>query len=108
MNEQELLQELLRRYPDQRVSEDPVGAGMLNGLGTQQPEPMTGTGLQAMSGSTFTEDSGDTAQVIGPEEIAKAGETLQKYKAGKASLTSGSWRTSCGSAWDTGRTAKTR
>ena len=86
MNEQELLQELLRRYPDQRVSEDPVGAGMLNGLGTQQPEPMTGTGLQAMSGSTFTEDSGDTAQVIGPEEIAKAGETLQKYKAGKASL----------------------
>ena len=86
MNEQELLQELLRRYPDQRVSEDPVGAGMLNGLGTQQPEPMTGTGLQAMSGSTFTEDSGDTAQVIGPEEIAKAGEVLQRYKAGKAAL----------------------
>ena len=94
MNEQELLQELLQRYPDSRKTlypEDrggiatPAGAGMLNGLGTQQPEPMTGTSLQATSGSA-PEDSGDTAQVIGPEEIAKAGETLQKYKAGKASL----------------------
>ena len=75
-----------RAIPGPEGERRPGGAGMLNGLGTQQPEPMTGTGLQAMSGSTFTEDSGDTAQVIGPEEIAKAGETLQKYKAGKASL----------------------
>lgn len=29
MNEQELLQELLRRYPDQRVNEDPAGAGKI-------------------------------------------------------------------------------
>ena len=85
MDGKELLQELLRRYPDQRVSEDPAGAGMLSSLGAQQPEPMTGTSLQATSGSA-PEDSGDTAQAIGPEEIAKAGETLQKYKAGKASL----------------------
>jgi len=42
----ELLQELLRRYPDQRVSEDPAGAGMLSSLGAQQPEPMTGAGPQ--------------------------------------------------------------
>ena len=85
MDGKELLQELLRRYPDQRVSADPAGAGMLSSLGAQQPEPMTGTSLQATSGSA-PEDSGDTAQAIGPEEIAKAGETLQKYKAGKASL----------------------
>ena len=94
MDRKKLLQELLQRYPDPRKTlypEDrggiatPAGAGMLNGLGTQQPEPMTGTSLQATSGSA-PEDSGDTAQVIGPEEIAKAGETLQKYKAGKASL----------------------
>ena len=32
MDGKELLQELLRRYPDQRVSADPAGAGMLNGL----------------------------------------------------------------------------
>ena len=94
MDRKKLLQELLQRYPDPRKTlypEDrggiatPAGAGMLNGLGTQQPEPMTGTSLQATSGSA-PEDSGDTAQAIGPEEIAKAGETLQKYKAGKASL----------------------
>ena len=85
MDGKELLQELLRRYPDQRVSEDPAGAGMLSSLGAQQPEPMTGTSLQATSGSA-PEDSGDTAQVIGPEEIAKAGEVLQRYKAGKAAL----------------------
>ena len=84
MDGKELLQELLRRYPDQRVSADPAGAGMLNGLGTQQPEPMTGAGLQT-AGSSLTEEAAG-AQVIGPEEIAKAGETLQKYKAGKASL----------------------
>ena len=76
MDGKELLQELLRRYPDQRVSADPAGAGMLNGLGTQQPEPMTGAGLQT-AGSTPTEDAAG-AQVIGPEEIANAGETLQK------------------------------
>ena len=94
MDGKELLQELLQRYPDPRKTlypEDrggiatPAGAGMLNGLGTQQPEPMTGTSLQATSGSA-PEDSGDTAQVIGPEEIAKAGEILQRYKAGKAAL----------------------
>ena len=93
MNEQELLQELLLRYPDPRKTiypEDrggiaPAGAGMLSSLGAQQLEPMIGTGLQAMSGSA-PEDTGDTAQVIGPEEIAKAGEILQRYKAGKAAL----------------------
>ena len=84
MDGKELLQELLRRYPDQRVSEDPAGAGMLSSLGAQQPEPMTGAGLQTAGGSLTEEAAG--AQVIGPEEIAKAGETLQKYKAGKASL----------------------
>ena len=61
MDGKELLQELLRRYPDQRVSEDPAGAGMLSSLGAQQPEPMTETSLQATSGSA-PEDSGDTAQ----------------------------------------------
>ena len=94
MDRKKLLQELLQRYPDPRKTlypEDrggiatPAGAGMLNGLGTQQPEPMTGTSLQATS-SSAPEDSGDTAQVIGPEEIAKAGEILQRYKAGKAAL----------------------
>ena len=93
MNEQELLQELLLRYPDPRKTiypEDrggiaPAGAGMLSSLGAQQLEPMTGTGLQAMSGSA-PEDTGDVAQVIGPEEIAKAREILQRYKAGKAAL----------------------
>ena len=94
MDRKKLLQELLQRYPDPRKTlypEDrggiatPAGAGMLNGLGTQQPEPMTGTSLQATS-SSAPEDSGDTAQVIGPEEIAKAGEVLQRYKAGKAAL----------------------
>ena len=93
MNEQELLQELLQRYPDSRKTlypEDrggiatPAGAGMLNGLGARPPEPVTGTGLQTAGGKP-TEDAAG-AQVIGPEEIAKAGETLQKYKAGKASL----------------------
>ena len=84
MNEQELLQELLRRYPDQRVSADPAGAGMLSSLEARPPEPVTGTGLQT-AGSSLTEEA-TGAQVIGPEEIAKAGETLQKYKAGKASL----------------------
>ena len=93
MNEQELLQELLQRYPDPRKTlypEDwggiatPAGAGMLNGLGARPPEPVTGTGLQTAGGKP-TEDAAG-AQVIGPEEIAKAGETLQKYKAGKASL----------------------
>ena len=47
MNEQELLQELLQRYPDPRKTlypEDrggiatPAGAGMLNGLGARPPE----------------------------------------------------------------------
>ena len=93
MNEQELLQELLQRYPDPRKTlypEDrggiatPAGAGMLNGLGARPPEPVIGTGLQTAGGKP-TEDAAG-AQVIGPEEIAKAGETLQKYKAGKASL----------------------
>ena len=93
MDRKKLLQELLQRYPDPRKTlypEDrggiatPAGAGMLNGLGTQQPEPVTGTGLQTAGGKP-TEDAAG-AQVIGPEEIAKAGETLQKYKAGKASL----------------------
>ena len=84
MDGKELLQELLRRYPDQRVSEDPAGAGMLSSLEARPPEPVTGTGLQT-AGSSLTEEA-TGAQVIGPEEIAKAGETLQKYKAGKASL----------------------
>ena len=60
MNEQELLQELLQRYPDPRKTlypEDwggiatPAGAGMLNGLGARPPEPVTGTGLQTAGGS---------------------------------------------------------
>ena len=93
MDGKELLQELLQRYPDPRKTlypEDrggiatPAGAGMLNGLGTQQPEPVTGTGPQAMGGARTEEADG--AQVIGPEEIAKAGEILQRYKAGKAAL----------------------
>ena len=84
MDGKELLQELLRRYPDQRVSADPAGAGMLSSLEARPPEPVTGTGLQTAGNSLTEEATG--AQVIGPEEIAKAGETLQKYKAGKASL----------------------
>ena len=93
MDRKKLLQELLQRYPDPRKTlypEDrggiatPAGAGMLNGLGARPPEPVTGTGLQTAGGKP-TEDAAG-AQVIGPEEIAKAGETLQKYKAGKASL----------------------
>ena len=66
------------------MSEDPAGAGMLSSLEARPPEPVTGTGLQT-AGSSLTEEA-TGAQVIGPEEIAKAGETLQKYKAGKASL----------------------
>ena len=65
MNEQELLQELLQRYPDPRKTlypEDrggiatPAGAGMLNGLGARPPEPVTGTGLQTAGGKP-TEDA---------------------------------------------------
>ena len=84
MDGKELLQELLQRYPDKRVNADPAGAGLMSTLGVQQPEPVTGTGPQAMGGARIEEADG--AQVIGPEEIAKAGEILQRYKAGKAAL----------------------
>ena len=82
----ELLQELLRRYPDQRVSEDPAGAGMLSSLGAQQPEPDDRNEPAGDERQRPGRTAGTRAQAIGPEEIAKAGETLQKYKAGKASL----------------------
>ena len=106
MDGKELLQELLRRYPDQRVSEDPAGAGMLSSLGAQQPEPMTGAGLQTAGGSLTEEAAG--AQVIGRRRSQRRGRPCRNTRRARRRWTSASWRTSCGSAWGTGRTAKTR
>ena len=49
----------------------------------------------------------DEKPPIGAEEVAEATAILQKYKAGKAALDNALWTTSCGSGWDTGRTART-
>ena len=85
MNEQELLQELLRRYPDGGVSTDPTGAGMLSSLGARPPEPATGAGLQTAD-SSLGEGAFDEAEAIGEDEVRQANDLLQKYKAGKAAL----------------------
>ena len=77
MNEQELLQGLLKRYPDQRDGafgemQNAAAAPHQSALPTASPE-----------GEAFDLP---TAQVIGEEEVKKANDILQKYKTGKAAL----------------------
>ena len=77
MNEQELLQERLQRYPDQRDGafgemQNAAAAPHQSALPTASPE-----------GEAFDLP---TAQAIGEEEVKKANDILQKYKTGKAAL----------------------
>ena len=77
MNEQELLQERLQRYPDQRDGafgemQNAAAAPHQSALPTASPE-----------GEAFELP---TAQAIGEEEVKKANDILQKYKTGKAAL----------------------
>ena len=77
MNEQELLQGLLKRYPDQRDGafgemQNAAAAPHQSALPTASPE-----------GEAFELP---TAQAIGEEEVKKANDILQKYKTGKAAL----------------------
>ena len=68
MDGKELLQELMQRYPDARESTfAPVPSGSV----TEDADTMDGIPAQ---------------QVIGEEDIRKANDILQKYKAGKAAL----------------------
>ena len=77
MNENELLQGLLKRYPDQRDGafgemQNAAAAPHQSALPTASPE-----------GEAFELP---TAQAIGEEEVKKANDILQKYKTGKAAL----------------------
>ena len=77
MNENELLQGLLKRYPDQRGGafgemQNAAAAPHQSALPTASPE-----------GEAFELP---TAQAIGEEEVKKANDILQKYKTGKAAL----------------------
>ena len=77
MNENELLQGLLKRYPDQRDGafgemQNAAAAPHQSALPTASPE-----------GEAFDLP---TAQAIGEEEVKKANDILQKYKTGKAAL----------------------
>ena len=77
MNENELLQGMLKRYPDQRDGafgemQNAAAAPHQSALPTASPE-----------GEAFDLP---TAQVIGEEEVKKANDILQKYKTGKAAL----------------------
>ena len=77
MNENELLQGMLKRYPDQRDGafgemQNAAAAPHQSALPTASPE-----------GEAFELP---TAQAIGEEEVKKANDILQKYKTGKAAL----------------------
>jgi len=77
MNENELLQGMLKRYPDQRDGafgemQNAAAAPHQSALPTASPE-----------GEAFDLP---TAQAIGEEEVKKANDILQKYKTGKAAL----------------------
>ena len=77
MNENELLQGMLKRYPDQRDGafgemQNTAAAPHQSALPTASPE-----------GEAFELP---TAQAIGEEEVKKANDILQKYKTGKAAL----------------------
>ena len=77
MNENELLQGMLKRYPDQRDGafgemQNAAAAPHQSALPTASPE---GEAVEL-----------PTAQAIGEEEVKKANDILQKYKTGKAAL----------------------
>ena len=77
MNENELLQGLLKRYPDQR---DGVFGEMQNAAAAPHQSALP---TASPEGEAFELP---TAQAIGEEEVKKANDILQKYKTGKAAL----------------------
>nr|DAN05020.1 MAG TPA: portal protein [Caudoviricetes sp.] len=77
MNENELLQGMLKRYPDQR---DGAFGEMQNAAAAPH---QSASPTASPEGEAFDLP---TAQVIGEEEVKKANDILQKYKTGKAAL----------------------
>ena len=100
MDEKELLRQLSERYPPQEESGQQIPDWMMQGgqpaqmpMGMQllpeRPEgAMPGTGLPQSAGadSSLGEGAFDEEEAIGEDEVRKANDLLQKYKAGKAAL----------------------
>ena len=100
MDEKELLRQLSERYPPQEESGQQMPDWMMQGgqpaqmpMGMQllpaRPEgAMPGTGFPQSAGadSSLGEGAFDEAEAIGEDEVRKANDLLQKYKAGKAAL----------------------
>ena len=100
MDEKELLRQLSERYPPQEESGQQMPDWMMQGgqpaqmpmdmqLLPARPEgAMPGTGFPQSAGadSSLGEGAFDEAEAIGEDEVRKANDLLQKYKAGKAAL----------------------
>ena len=100
MDEKELLRQLSERYPPQEESGQQIPDWMMQGgqpaqmpMGMQllpeRPEgAMPGTELPQSAGadSSLGEGAFDEEEAIGEDEVRKANDLLQKYKAGKAAL----------------------